>query len=111
RMLSLTGRLADGWMPSLGYFKPADLLEGNRRIDEAAKTAGRDPRSIRRLLNAGILDAESLVALDTDIGMDTFLVADDPVGTRTHYARSMEPSKRTSQTSRGRSTFMTSMGS
>src|SRR5207253_6747739 len=53
RMLSVVGRLADGWVPSLGYFKPADLLEGNRRIDEAATAAGRDPRSIRRLLNSG----------------------------------------------------------
>src|SRR5438094_1415226 len=78
RMLSLTGRLADGWMPSLGYFKPADLLEGNRRIDEAAMTAGRDPRSIRRLLNSGYLDAETLVSLVVDYGMDTFLVSDDP---------------------------------
>ena len=31
RMLSVVGRLADGWVPSLGYFKPADLLEGNRQ--------------------------------------------------------------------------------
>jgi len=52
-MLSLVGRRADGWVPSLGYFKPKDLLEGNQRIDEAATAAGRDPHSIRRVLNAG----------------------------------------------------------
>jgi alkanesulfonate monooxygenase SsuD/methylene tetrahydromethanopterin reductase-like flavin-dependent oxidoreductase (luciferase family) len=78
RMLSVVGRQADGWVPSLGYFKPADLLEGNRRIDEAATAAGRDPRSIRRLLNSGYLDAETLVSLVVDSGMDTFLVSDDP---------------------------------
>ncbi|TMF50096.1 MAG: LLM class flavin-dependent oxidoreductase [Chloroflexi bacterium] len=78
RMLSVVGRLADGWVPSLGYFKPADLLEGNRRIDEAATAEGRDPRSIRRLLNSGNLDAETLVSLVVDYGMDTFLVSDDP---------------------------------
>src|SRR5712692_3225211 len=78
RMLTLVGRLADGWVPSLGYFKPADLLEGNRRIDEAAKAAGRDPRTIRRVLNAGSLDAETLISLTVDYGMDTFLVTDDP---------------------------------
>src|SRR5713226_3205234 len=78
RMLSLIGRLADGWVPSFGYVKQADLLEGNRRIDEAATTAGRDPRSIRRVLNAGSLDAETLVSLTVDYGMDTFLVTEDP---------------------------------
>lgn len=77
RMLSLVGRLADGWVPSLGYVKPPDLLEGNRRIDEAAKAAGRDPRSIRRVLNAGMQDAGTLVELVVDYGMDTFLVTDD----------------------------------
>jgi alkanesulfonate monooxygenase SsuD/methylene tetrahydromethanopterin reductase-like flavin-dependent oxidoreductase (luciferase family) len=78
RMLSIVGRLADGWVPSYGYVKEADLLEGNRRIDEAAIAAGRDPRSIRRVLNAGQLDAATLVALVVDYGMDTFLVTDDP---------------------------------
>jgi alkanesulfonate monooxygenase SsuD/methylene tetrahydromethanopterin reductase-like flavin-dependent oxidoreductase (luciferase family) len=83
RMLSLVGRLADGWVPSLGYVKPADLLEANHRIDEAAKSAGRDPRSIRRVLNAGRQDAETLVSLAVDYGMDTFLITDDPDEMRT----------------------------
>src|SRR5437588_12096825 len=78
RMLSIVGRLADGWVPSYGYVKAPDLLEGNRRIDDAATAAGRDPRSIRRVLNAGNLDAETLVSLVVDHGMDTFLVTDDP---------------------------------
>src|SRR5207248_1062973 len=78
RMLSLVGRLADGWVPSFGYLKPDDLRAGNERIDEAAKAAGREPRSIRRVLNAGNLDADTLVALVVDYGMDTFLVTEDP---------------------------------
>ena len=78
RMLSIVGRLADGWVPSYGYVKAPDLLDGNRRIDEAATAAGRDPRAIRRVLNAGNLDAETLVSLVVDHGMDTFLVTDDP---------------------------------
>ena len=86
RMLSLVGRLADGWVPSLGYFQPPDLLEGNRRIDEAAAAAGRDPQSIRRLLNSGSLDVETLVGLAVDCGMDTFLIADDPDEMRTFAA-------------------------
>src|SRR2546429_7037764 len=78
RMLSVIGRLADGWVPSLGYLKPPDLLEANRRIDEAATAADRDPRAIRRVLNAGYLDAETLASLVVDDGMDTFLVSEDP---------------------------------
>ncbi|MGE5286988.1 MAG: LLM class flavin-dependent oxidoreductase [Micromonosporaceae bacterium] len=50
RMLALTGRKADGWLPSLGYVDPADLAPGNAIIDEAA-AAGRHPGDIRRLLN------------------------------------------------------------
>jgi hypothetical protein len=72
-----SGDLADGWVPSFGYVKEAELLEGHRRIDEAARAAGRDPRAIRRVLNAGMLDAATLVALVVDYGMDTFLVTDD----------------------------------
>ena len=93
RMLSIIGRLADGWVPSYGYVKEPDLLEGNRRLDEAATAAGRDPRSIRRVLNAGQLEAEALVSLVVDYGMDTFLVADDPDEMRV-YAKEVIPKVR-----------------
>ena len=104
RMLSLVGRLADGWVPSLGNFKPADLLEGNRRIDDAAKAAGRDPRTIRRVLNAGYVDADTLVSFVVDYGMDTFLVTDDPDEMRT-FASEVAPRVREEvETRRSRST-------
>ena len=51
RMLALTGRKGDGWLPSLSYLEPGDLAAGNAAIDEAAVAAGRDPAAIRRLLN------------------------------------------------------------
>lgn len=51
RMLRLTGRLADGWIPSLGYAKPQELGEMTRTIDDAAVEAGRDPGAIRRAYN------------------------------------------------------------
>lgn len=51
RMLRLTGRLADGWIPSLGYAEPPDLAEMTRTIDDAAVAAGRDPAAIRRAYN------------------------------------------------------------
>lgn len=89
RMLALTGRKADGWLPSLGYMKPGDLARGNAAIDEAATGAGRDPREIRRLLNVGQLDAdprafaEQLARLALDDGIGTFIFAsDDPNGLR-----------------------------
>jgi alkanesulfonate monooxygenase SsuD/methylene tetrahydromethanopterin reductase-like flavin-dependent oxidoreductase (luciferase family) len=53
RMLRLTGRRADGWLPSLSYLQPGDLAEGNRTIDEAARAADRPPAAVRRLLNIG----------------------------------------------------------
>lgn len=90
RMLSLVGRLADGWVPSLGRFELSYLIEGNQRIDEAATSAGRDPHAIRRVLNAGMLDAETLVSLVVDYGMDTFLVTDDEDEMRT-FMRDVAP--------------------
>jgi alkanesulfonate monooxygenase SsuD/methylene tetrahydromethanopterin reductase-like flavin-dependent oxidoreductase (luciferase family) len=53
RMLELTGRLADGCIPSLGYLKLGDLPQMNQRIDQAAERAGRQPEAVRRLLNVG----------------------------------------------------------
>jgi len=78
RMLSIVGRLADGWVPSLGYLQPEDLRQANMRIDEAATAAGRDPGSIRRVLNAGYLDADSITALVLEDGFDTILIGEDP---------------------------------
>jgi alkanesulfonate monooxygenase SsuD/methylene tetrahydromethanopterin reductase-like flavin-dependent oxidoreductase (luciferase family) len=75
RMLSLVGRAADGWVPSLGYAQPADLLEGNMRIDEAAVAAGRDPKAMRRILNTGAdVPVELFTSLSLEHGMDTFVV-------------------------------------
>lgn len=51
RMLRVTGHRADGWIPSLGFADRDTLRAGHRRIDEAARDAGRDPATIRRLLN------------------------------------------------------------
>jgi alkanesulfonate monooxygenase SsuD/methylene tetrahydromethanopterin reductase-like flavin-dependent oxidoreductase (luciferase family) len=51
RMIRLVGRKADGWLPSLGVLTRDELRQGNVRIDEAAEQAGRDARSIRRLIN------------------------------------------------------------
>jgi len=88
KMLDLTGRLADGWVPSLGYSPPERLPEMNRRIDEGAVRAGREPREIRRAYNVsghigtedeGPLDGppsrwvETLTGFALEQGMDTFI--------------------------------------
>ena len=59
RMLRLVGRKADGWLPSLGVLTRDELRAGNERIDAAAEQAGRDPRSIRRILNLQGLISEA----------------------------------------------------
>jgi hemerythrin-like domain-containing protein len=85
RMLNLTGRKADGWLPSLPYLQPGDLARGNTAIDEAAAEAGREPSEIRRLLNMAAIDGppeqwvEELTRYALEDGIGTFiLMADDP---------------------------------
>jgi hypothetical protein len=81
RMLRLTGRLADGWLPSLPYLRSTDKIgEGNAIIDEAATEAGRSPGDIRRLLNLGEeLPPAQLAELALTHGISVFtLMADDP---------------------------------
>ena len=58
RMLALTGRKGDGWLPSLGYMKPGDLAAATPRSTRRPASVGRDPREIRRLLNIGQLAAD-----------------------------------------------------
>src|ERR671924_218660 len=53
RAMRLIGRLADGWVPSYGRASWQALKDASARIDEAARAAGRDPASIRRIFNLG----------------------------------------------------------
>lgn len=93
RMLSITGRMADGWVPSYGYLQAADLSAGNARIDEAARAAGRDPKSVRRILNYGLPmepdTAEVLASLVVEHGMDSFLIAEGGEAPRDDLTRFM----------------------
>lgn len=90
RMLELTGRLADGWLPSLGYAAPEELAAMNARIDDAAVAAGRSPGDVRRLFNisggftgSGFLQGppadwvEQLAGLALDEGMSGFVLMVD----------------------------------
>jgi alkanesulfonate monooxygenase SsuD/methylene tetrahydromethanopterin reductase-like flavin-dependent oxidoreductase (luciferase family) len=54
RALGVTGRLADGWIPSLGFAPPEQIPAMRSRIDAAARTAGRDPDDIVRAYNVEV---------------------------------------------------------
>jgi alkanesulfonate monooxygenase SsuD/methylene tetrahydromethanopterin reductase-like flavin-dependent oxidoreductase (luciferase family) len=52
RMLAVTGRHSDGWVSPLNiYVPPAEVPARQKIIDEAARTAGRDPAAVRRIYN------------------------------------------------------------
>jgi alkanesulfonate monooxygenase SsuD/methylene tetrahydromethanopterin reductase-like flavin-dependent oxidoreductase (luciferase family) len=53
RGLRLAGRVADGWVPSMGRVSLDDLRASSKVIDEAALASGRDPTEIRRIYNIG----------------------------------------------------------
>ncbi|WP_253289613.1 LLM class flavin-dependent oxidoreductase [Verrucosispora sioxanthis] len=109
RMLALTGRRADGWLPSLAYLQPGDLARGNAIIDEAATDAGRSPTDVRRLLNvngrfaatgSGPLNgpaeqwAEELAGLALTEGISTFILASDDPDDLRRFAAEVAPATR-----------------
>lgn len=61
RMVRLTGRLADGWLPSVPRLPLDEVPPRQRAIDEAARSADRDPADVRRVANVNgvITDGES----------------------------------------------------
>jgi alkanesulfonate monooxygenase SsuD/methylene tetrahydromethanopterin reductase-like flavin-dependent oxidoreductase (luciferase family) len=112
RALALTGRAADGWVPSLGWATP-DLVPGlSRRVDEGAAESGRDPGEIRRVYNIsgtitdgpvrGLLDGppehwvEKLASFATDLGFDTFVFwpGDEPDAQLERFAAEVVPALR-----------------
>jgi alkanesulfonate monooxygenase SsuD/methylene tetrahydromethanopterin reductase-like flavin-dependent oxidoreductase (luciferase family) len=88
RMLELTGRLADGWVPSFGYVKVEDIAEASARIDGAATASGRRPADIRRVLNLGLPPERETADLMIDLalrhGIDTFIVGEGDEDPRAH---------------------------
>jgi hemerythrin-like domain-containing protein len=104
-MLRLTGRLADGWLPSQGYAPPDTLGPMNARIDEAALAAGRAPAAVRRLYNvsgsfgsgAGFLQgrpadwAEQLATLTLEEGMATYVLGTDDADDVRRFGEEVAP--------------------
>ena len=109
RALQLAGRVADGWVPSFrgDLQKLADM---SRRLDEAAINAGRDPTSIRRVLNVngtitdgathGMLQGpvtqwnEELTDLAINHGFDTFIFWGEGEGQLQRFAEEVAPAVR-----------------
>lgn len=112
RMLGITGRLADGWLPSSSYAPPQRLPEMQQRINDAALSAGRRPQDIRRNYNImglitpgpmqGLLTGpvdywvDELTRLVVEVGMDTFIYwpADDRLRQIELFAAEVVPAVR-----------------
>jgi alkanesulfonate monooxygenase SsuD/methylene tetrahydromethanopterin reductase-like flavin-dependent oxidoreductase (luciferase family) len=90
RMLRLTGRLGDGWLPSVGehYLAPEYVEAAQALVDEGALGAGRDPSEIVRAANVIQLTDSPLAWPDqlarvVELGFTTVLVGvpeDDTTG-------------------------------
>ena len=110
RGLGLVGRLADGWVPSLGYTSPDGLARASRAIDASARAAGRDPDDITRVVNlSGVITGgergndeltgpvehwvSTLASWATDIGIDSFMfwAADGDVDQVRRFAAEVAP--------------------
>ncbi|UNX53651.1 LLM class flavin-dependent oxidoreductase [Georgenia sp. TF02-10] len=105
RMLRLVGRRADGWVPSASYLPPERLDAANAVIDDAARSAGRDPAEVVRLYNvggsfaagSGFLTgdadtwAEQLANLALGTGMSMFILATDDAETIRRWAGEVVP--------------------
>jgi probable F420-dependent oxidoreductase len=71
RALSATGRVADGWIPSLGFAPPDRIPAMRERILEAARGAGREPEEITCVYNVE-------VRVDDRVDPDSTVVSGPP---------------------------------
>ena len=109
RALRLAGRVADGWVPSFrGDLK--QIGDTAAQLDDAVAEAGRDPASLRRILNVGgeITDGASngilrgpvdqwvdeLTDLVLTYGFDTFILWAEGEGQLSRFAEEVVPSVR-----------------
>ncbi|MFY1671617.1 LLM class flavin-dependent oxidoreductase [Plantactinospora sp. WMMB334] len=112
RMLTLTGAVADGWLPSIEYIDGGlrGLADANERVDDAAHRAGREPAAVRRLMNfmhaslettgQGFLDGprkvwiDKLTMLALEHGVSAFIVGGDDPLTLTRFGAEVAPAVR-----------------
>jgi alkanesulfonate monooxygenase SsuD/methylene tetrahydromethanopterin reductase-like flavin-dependent oxidoreductase (luciferase family) len=85
RMLRVTGRLADGWLPSVPRLPVEEIGARHAAIDEAARRAGRDPSAVVRACNLTLTWApatwpDQVAALATEHRIKAFLLGADDDG-------------------------------
>ncbi|HEU0296424.1 MAG TPA: LLM class flavin-dependent oxidoreductase [Anaerolineales bacterium] len=109
RALKLAGQVADGWVPSFRGDLQA-IAEMAKRFDDAAAKAGRDPASLRRILNVngvitdglsnGMLHGpvnqwtEELTDLAITYRFDTFILWAEGEGQLSMFAEEVVPAVR-----------------
>jgi alkanesulfonate monooxygenase SsuD/methylene tetrahydromethanopterin reductase-like flavin-dependent oxidoreductase (luciferase family) len=115
RMLRLTGRFGDGWVPTSSYAPPERIPQMQSIIDGAAVAAGRDPRQIQRVYNVmgAITDGpgedganltgpaefwiDTLLRYREELGFDSFLfwpVGADPMEQSRLFIEQVAPALR-----------------
>jgi alkanesulfonate monooxygenase SsuD/methylene tetrahydromethanopterin reductase-like flavin-dependent oxidoreductase (luciferase family) len=113
RMLAVTGRASDGWVSPLSTYVPPSAVPSRQQlIDDAARSAGRDPSAVRRIYNVvgaigparggpGLTgDAETwtttLTDWSVDLGFDTFIFwpMTSPLAQLEVFAREVAPAVR-----------------
>jgi probable F420-dependent oxidoreductase len=80
RALNLTGRLADGWIPSLGFAPPDKVRVMRDRVLEAALEAGRDPDDITCAYNIVVRVDERAEREPSVVSGSAGAVADQLIG-------------------------------
>ena len=99
KMLELTGRVGDGWLPSQSYVPPDTLAERNARIDDAAVARGPRPgrgapalqRHARPTIPPGPSGSPSLTLTH---GISTFIVSGDDPATIQRFGTEVAPAVR-----------------
>jgi alkanesulfonate monooxygenase SsuD/methylene tetrahydromethanopterin reductase-like flavin-dependent oxidoreductase (luciferase family) len=109
RALRLAGQTADGWVPSFrGDLR--QIADMAARLDDAAAQAGRDPASLRRVLNVrgeitdgasnGVLQGpvdqwvDELTHMAVTLGFDTFILWAEGAGQLERFAEQVVPAVR-----------------
>jgi alkanesulfonate monooxygenase SsuD/methylene tetrahydromethanopterin reductase-like flavin-dependent oxidoreductase (luciferase family) len=78
-MLALTGRKADGWLPTMYFLPPEAARAGLQRVRAAAADAGRDPDALTYGYNVGVM-------VDEEAKPTNGLVAGAPIEVATRLA-------------------------
>lgn len=76
RALAITGRLADGWIPSHGYVAIGEMIAMRTRVLDAARGAGRDPATLTCAYNVTVrIDPKAAADPDTVTGSVDAVIA------------------------------------